>query len=72
LVVFFPRSKKRNHKEEIQMTISYKLSLNSLVVSVQKGQNEILVDSLYKRSPWTQEEINKIVIKYEEWNNESI
>ena len=54
------------------MTISYKLSLNSLVVSVQKGQNEILVDSLYKRSPWTQEEINKIVIKYEEWNNESI
>jgi hypothetical protein len=54
------------------MTISYKLDLNNLIVSIFSGQNEILVDSFYKRLPWTQEEIDKIIIKYEEWNDGSI
>jgi hypothetical protein len=59
-------------KERCKMSVSHKLILNNLIVSIFKEQNEILVDSLYKRPPWTQEEINKIIIKYEEEWDEAI
>jgi len=50
------------------MSVSHKLILNNLIVSIFREKDVILVDSLYKRPPWTQEEINKIIIKYEEWD----
>jgi hypothetical protein len=55
-------------KERCKMSVSHKLILNNLIVSIFREKDVILVDSLYKRPPWTQEEINKIIIKYEEWD----